>query len=191
MPLHRLIAIATLTVLLAITTAIAQTTTTVEKDVPYVPTNERVVQEMLKVAKVTKNDLLYDLGCGDGRIVITAAKQYGARGIGIDIDPERIKEAEENARIAGVSDRVTFMQGDLFKADIRDATVVTMYLLPAVNMKLRPKLLGDLRPGTRIVSHNYDLGDWAPRQKLRVNVGSVEHDVYFWVVPQRTGRAQQ
>jgi tRNA G37 N-methylase Trm5 len=123
--------------------------------------------------------------------VITAAKQYGARGIGIDIDPERIKEAEENARIAGVSDRVTFMQGDLFKADIRDATVVTMYLLPAVNMKLRPKLLGDLRPGTRIVSHNYDLGDWAPRQKLRVNVGSVEHDVYFWVVPQRTGRAQQ
>jgi tRNA G37 N-methylase Trm5 len=191
MPLHRLIAIATLTVLLAITTAIAQTTTTVEKDVPYVPTNERVVQEMLKVAKVTKNDLVYDLGCGDGRIVITAAKQYGARGIGIDIDPERIKEAEENARIAGVSDRVTFMQGDLFKADIRDATVVTMYLLPAVNMKLRPKLLGDLRPGTRIVSHNYDLGDWAPRQKLRVNVGSVEHDVYFWVVPQRTGRAQQ
>jgi tRNA G37 N-methylase Trm5 len=191
MPLHRLIAIATLTVLLAITTAIAQTTTTVEKDVPYVPTNERVVQEMLKVAKVTKNDLVYDLGCGDGRIVITAAKQYGARGIGIDIDPERIKEAEENARIAGVSDRVTFMQGDLFKADIRDATVVTMYLLPAVNMKLRPKLLGELRPGTRIVSHNYDLGDWAPRQKLRVNVGSVEHDVYFWVVPQRTGRAQQ
>jgi SAM-dependent methyltransferase len=191
MPLHRPIAIALLTMLLALTSAIAQTTTTVEKDVPYVPTNERVVQEMLKVAKVTKDDLVYDLGCGDGRIVITAAKQYGARGIGIDIDPDRIKEAEENAREAGVSDRVKFIQGDLFTADIRDATVVTMYLLPAVNMKLRPKLLGDLRPGTRIVSHNYDLGDWEPLRKLRVNVGSVEHDVYFWVVPKRAARMRQ
>ena len=168
----------------------AQTTQTpVERrpDVPYVPTNEAVVEQMLKMAKVGKNDVIYDLGSGDGRIVITAVQRYGAaRGVGIDIDPERIAEARENAQKAGVADRVKFVQGDLFKAEIRDATVVTMYLLQEVNLRLRPKLLRELRPGTRVVSHNYHMGDWAPKEKATVPVDGIDHTVYFWVVPPRT-----
>ena len=113
------------------------------------PTHEKVVAEMLKVAKVGKNDILYDLGSGDGRIVITAAKEFGTRGVGVDIDPARIREARENAVKAGVADKVKFLQQDLFETDIREATVVTLYLLPEVNRRLRPKLLSDLKPGTR------------------------------------------
>jgi SAM-dependent methyltransferase len=158
-----------------------------EPEVPYVPTDERVVAEMLKVAKVGKNDVLYDLGSGDGRIVITAAKQFGTRGVGVDIDPARITEARENAVKAGVTDRVRFVQQDLFETDIREATVVTLYLLPEVNLRLRPKLLGDLKPGTRVVSHNYDMGDWKPLRTLTVNVPE-EHTIYFWVVPPRSAR---
>jgi trans-aconitate methyltransferase len=161
------------------------------KDVPYVPTPEQVVAEMLKVVKLQANDVVYDLGSGDGRIVITAAKQYGTRGVGIDIDPERIKEAQENAKKAGVADRVRFLQQDLFEANISEATVVTLYLLPAVNERLRPKLLSELRPGTRVVSHNYDMGDWKPLQSLRLTVNSNDHHVYFWVVPPRTGGGSQ
>lgn len=178
-----------LLVVLAVAGALAQPATAPKPlDVPYVPTNEKIVTEMLRVAKVTKDDVLYDLGSGDGRIVITAAKRFGTRGVGIDIDPDRIREAEENARAAGVADRVRFIKGDIFDADIRDATVVTMYLLPAINMRLRPKLLSDLRPGTRIVSHNYDLGDWKPERKLTVKVGETDHHVYFWRVPSRAAR---
>jgi tRNA G37 N-methylase Trm5 len=178
-----------LLVVLAVAGALAQPSTAPKPlDVPYVPTNEKVVKEMLKVAKVTKDDVLYDLGSGDGRIVITAAKRFGTRGVGIDIDPDRIREAEENARAAGVTDRVRFIKGDIFDADIREATVVTMYLLPAINMRLRPKLLSDLRPGTRIVSHNYDLGDWKPERRLTVKVGDTDHQVYFWRVPSRAAR---
>jgi predicted O-methyltransferase YrrM len=157
-------------------------------DVPYVPTPEAVVMEMLQVANVTKNDVLYDLGSGDGRIVITAAQRFGARGVGIEIDPIRIREAEENARAAGVTDRVRFVMGDIFDADIRPATVLTMYLLPDINLKLKPKLLSDLRPGARVVSHNYDLGDWTPKSHRSLTINGTKHDVYFWVVPPRAAR---
>jgi len=148
-------------------------------DVIYVPTPPEVVAEMLKVANVTKNDVIYDLGSGDGRIVITAAKERGARGVGIDIDPERIREANENARAAGVTDKVKFLQKDLFETDIHEATVVTLYLLPSLNVKLRPKLFKELRPGTRIVSHSFDMGDWKPDQVIDVD----GRTVYYWVIP--------
>ena len=157
-----------------------------EPEVPYVPTHERIVAEMLKVAKVGKNDVLYDLGSGDGRIPITAAKRFGTRGVGVDIDPVRITEARENAKKAGVTDKVKFMQQDLFETDIKEATVVTLYLLPEVNMRLRPKLLADLKPGTRVVSHNYDMGDWKPLQTITLKVPE-EHMIYYWVVPPKTG----
>jgi predicted O-methyltransferase YrrM len=168
-------------------TAGAQSTTETKRplDVPYVPTHEKVVAEMLRVANVRKDDVLYDLGSGDGRIVITAARDHGTRGTGIDIDPERVRDANENARRAGVTDKVKFVQGDIFDAKISDATVVTMYLLPSVNMRLRPKLLSELRPGTRIVSHNYDMGDWKPEKTIRVNAAGSDHTVYYWVVPRR------
>jgi trans-aconitate methyltransferase len=158
-----------------------------EPEVPYVPTHETIVAEMLKVANVGKNDVLYDLGSGDGRIPITAAKRFGTRGVGVDIDPARITEARENARKAGVADKVKFMQQDLFETDIKEATVVTLYLLPDVNLRLRPKLLADLKPGTRVVSHNYDMGDWKPLKTITVKVPE-EHTIYYWVVPPRTGR---
>ncbi|MBW4612370.1 MAG: class I SAM-dependent methyltransferase [Desmonostoc vinosum HA7617-LM4] len=151
-------------------------------DVPYVPTPQAVVDAMLEVAKVGKNDLLYDLGSGDGRIVITAAQKYGTKGIGIDIDPERIKEAKENAKKAGISsDRAQFVQQDLFKTDFSKATVVTLYLLPEVNLKLRPKILKELKPGTRIVSHAFDMGDWKPEKTLNVEGKTI----YYWVVPEK------
>jgi ubiquinone/menaquinone biosynthesis C-methylase UbiE len=133
---------------------------------------------MLDVAKVSGKDVLYDLGSGDGRIPITAAKKFGTRGVGIDIDPDRIKEANENLKKAGVGDKVKFIQGDLFELDLSQATVITLYLLPALNLKLRPKLL-KLKPGTRIVSHDFDMGDWKPDKHLRVGTRSV----YFWTVP--------
>jgi len=154
-------------------------------EVPFVPTRERVVDEMLKVAKVGKNDILYDLGSGDGRIPITAAKRFGTRGVGVDIDPQRVTEARENALKEGVSDRVKFFQQDLFETDIREATVVTLYLLPDVNLRLRPKLLSELKPGTRVVSHNYDMGDWKPLKTITVKLPDGDHTVYFWIVPAR------
>jgi precorrin-6B methylase 2 len=150
-------------------------------DVPYVPTIEEVVAEMMRLGEVDKNDIVYDLGSGDGRIPITAAKKHGARGFGVDIDPQRVREARENAKKAGVDDKVKFEQGDLFETDISQATVVTLYLLPSVNLKLRPKLLAELKPGTKVVSHNYDMGDWKPEQT--VTVGS--HTVYVWTIPER------
>ncbi len=129
-------------------------------EVPYVPTPDNVVAEMLRLAEVNKNDVLYDLGCGDGRIVITAASQLGCRGVGIDIDPQRIRESRGNAAQAGVDDRVEFLEMDLFEAEINPATVVTLYLLSEVNLRLRPKLLQELRPGTRVVSHDFDMNSW-------------------------------
>jgi precorrin-6B methylase 2 len=150
-------------------------------DVIFVPTPTEVVEAMLKAAKVTKNDVVYDLGCGDGRIVITAAKEYGARGIGIDIDPQRISEARANAEKAGVTDRVKFLEQDLFETDFHEATVVTLYLLPSLNVKLRPKLWKELKPGTRIVSHAFDMGDWKPEQEIDVD----GRTVYLWTVPKQ------
>ncbi len=134
----------------------------------YQPTPQDVVEEMLNRAGVTKDDVVYDLGCGDGRFVITGAKKFGARGVGIDIDPMLIKQSNENARKAGVTSLVKFVEGDLFQADISEATVVTLFLFPDVNLRLRPKLLRELRPGTRIVSHGYDMGDWESDDRVRV-----------------------
>jgi SAM-dependent methyltransferase len=147
-------------------------------DVPFVPTSQALVVEMLKLANVTKADTVYDLGCGDGRIVITAAKQFGAHGVGVDINPERIQEANENARRAGVADKVKFIEGDLFTADIRPATVVTLYLLPSVNLRLRPRLLSDLKPGTRVVSHSFDMDDWKPDKAVMVEGAQL----YLWII---------
>jgi len=158
---------------------------TVKLDVPYVPTPEVIVERMLRMAKVGKDDLVYDLGCGDGRIVITAAQKYGARGVGYDLNPQRINESNANAVKAGVADRVRFVQGDLFQADLSGATVVTLYLLPDVNLKLRPKLLAELKPGTRVVSHNYGMGDWEPKEVAEIEVEGSTHYVYSWVVPEK------
>ena len=152
-------------------------------DVPYVPTPYEVVMEMLTIANVGKDDVLYDLGSGDGRIVITAAKKMGCRGVGVEINPRRIEDSRENAVREKVTDRVQFLQQDLFKADIREATVVAIYLLQSVNLKLRPKLLHELKPGTRIVSHNYNMGEWKPDKTSEVNINWKKHTVYYWVVP--------
>lgn len=153
-------------------------------DVVYVPTPEVVVQTMLETAKVNKNDVLYDLGSGDGRIVITAAQKYGARGTGIELRPELVKEAQENAKKAGVADRAQFKQADLFTTNFSDATVITLYLLPELNVKLRPRLLKELKPGTRIVSHDFDMGDWKPDRTVKVKGPQREHTIYFWTVPE-------
>jgi len=152
-------------------------------DVRYEPTSYEIVDQMLELANVTGNDILYDLGCGDGRIVITAAKRFGTRGIGIDIDPVRIKESRENAIKAEVTGSVRFIQQNLFEADISEATVVMLYLLPSVNLRLRPKLFHDLKPGTRIVSHEHYMDEWLPDRKLELESGGRIHDVYFWILP--------
>lgn len=148
-------------------------------DVPYVPTPQPVVEAMLKLGEVKSGDILYDLGSGDGRIPITAAKLYGVRGTGIDINPQRIAEAEENAKTQGVTDKVRFKNEDLFETNFSDATVVTLYLLPSINLKLRPKLWKDLKPGTRIVSHSFDMGGWEPEKKIEVD----GRYLYLWRVP--------
>ncbi len=153
-------------------------------DVIYVPTPPRVVDAMLQLAEVRDGDVLYDLGSGDGRIPIAAARKFKVRATGIDIDPDRIKEATANAREAGVTDEVTFRQEDLFKSDFRDATVVTLYLLDSLNQKLRPRLLRELKPGTRIVSHEFTMGDWKPERTVEVD-GS---RIHLWRVPARSGR---
>ena len=152
----------------------------VKKDVPFVPTLPELVDEILRLANVGKDDVVYDLGCGDGRLVIAAVQKFGAkRAVGIDIDPERIKESNENAQAAGVADRVKFIEQDLFEADIREATVVTLYLLPEVNLRLRPKLWAELKPGTRVVSNAFDMGDWKYEKFAQVG----EQPIYFWTIP--------
>jgi precorrin-6B methylase 2 len=151
-------------------------------DVPFVPTPEAAVTAMLELAGVKAGDVVYDLGSGDGRIVISAIRDHGAsRAVGVDINPDRITEANENARRAGVQDKAEFRQGDLFDADIDEATVVTLYLLPSVNERLKPKLLAELKPGTRIVSHAFDMGDWKPAKEIEA-AGTT---LYLWVVPER------
>jgi ribosomal protein L11 methylase PrmA len=148
---------------------------------PYVPTPQDVVDKMLAMAQVTKDDVVYDLGCGDGRIVVTAARTFGARGVGVDIDPERIKEAEENAKAAGVSDRVTFKLQDAMAVDVSPATVVTLYLLSSSNLKLRPLLTKQLRPGARIVSHAFSMGDWPPLEtETFTDSRGSERTLYLW-----------
>ena len=146
-------------------------------DVPYLPTTEPAVLAMLKLAGVKSGDVVYDLGCGDGRIVVAAAKNFGARAVGIDINPDRIAEARANAKKAGVEDRVRFEEADLFAADIREATVVTLFLLSSVNQRLRPKLQAELQPGARVVSNTFDMGDWKPDREATVE--GVEEKAYF------------
>ena len=160
-------------------------------DVEYVPTPHKVVGEMLQLLAVKPTDIVYDLGCGDGRVVITAAKRYKARGVGIDIDPQRIRESRANARRAGVANRVKFLQQDLFETEIREASVIALYLLPELNRKLRPKLLSDLRPGTRVASHDFDMGDWNPDRVIYVQGPTYEHTVYYWVIPANVDGAWQ
>ncbi len=171
-----------------VTPEASKQTKEVKRDVPYVPTPQNVVDEMLRLAGVTKGDVVYDLGCGDGRLVITAVNKFGAsRGFGVDIDPQRIEESNANAKAAGVTDRVRFAVQDLFQTDLKDATVVTLYLLPEVNLKLRPKLLSELRPGTRVVSHSFDMGDWKPQKAITVQPGGQR--LYLWTIPAKTSQS--
>jgi SAM-dependent methyltransferase len=162
----------------------------VDASVPYVPTPQSVVERMLQMAQVGPGDYLIDLGSGDGRIIVTAAQKYGARGFGVDINSQRIREANDNAQKAGVTDKVAFYQRDLFETDLSDATVITMYLLPRVNLALRDKLL-NLKPGTRVVSHDFSMAEWTPDTFARLDVpdkyGGAEgqSDIYFWVIPAR------
>lgn len=153
-------------------------------DVPYVPTPREVVGAMLDMVAVGKGEMLYDLGCGDGRIVIAAASERGARGVGIDLDPERIREANQNAKAAGVSERVKFIQGDIFKANFRDADAVTLYLLDEVNLRLRPQLWSQLRVGARVVSHSFAMGDWPPQRSERIGNATV----HLWTITEANKR---
>jgi len=148
-------------------------------DVIFVPTPQEVVDEMLRLANVKKGDVLYDLGSGDGRIPVTAAKKFGVRAVGIDIDPERIQEANENAKKNGVTSLVKFRNEDLFQADFHEATVVTLYLLPDLNVKLMPRLMEQLKPGSRIVSHQFDMGAWRPDKRVELS----GRTIYLWTVP--------
>jgi SAM-dependent methyltransferase len=154
---------------------------------PYVTTPPEIVDRLLSLAGVSGKDTVYDLGCGDGRIVIAAAMKYGARGVGIDIDPQRIREARENARRAGVSKLVEFRQQDLFDADVRDATVVTIYLLPGLHAALRPKLLEELRPGARIVSHSFPMGPWKAEREVEFQ----GYRLFRWTVPEPQVRKER
>ena len=151
-------------------------------DVAYEPTPHHVVTEMLKLAQVGANDVVYDLGCGDGRIVIAAAKQLGARGVCVDIDPRRIAESRANAQRSGVAERIVFLNQDLFETDIRGATVVTLFLWPSVNLKLRPKLWRDLKPGTRVVSYVHSMGDWPPHESRNVEGAYGPRKLFLWIV---------
>lgn len=155
---------------------------------PYVPTPQEVVERMLELADVTKSDVVYDLGSGDGRIVITAAKKHGARGVGIDIDPDRVEEARANAKREGVSALVEFRQGDALQADVSPATVVTLYLLTWANMELRPRLQAQLRPGARIVSHQFAMGDWVPdKTETFTDAVGASRQLYLWRIRPKGG----
>jgi len=152
-------------------------------DVPFAPSVDEVVDMMLRTAEVTDKDTVYDLGCGDGRIVISAASKYGARGVGVDINPIRIKESKRNARKSGVTQKVTFIEQDFFKTDLSQATVVVIYLDPGMNLRLRPKLLRELKPGARVVSNSFDMGDWKPDKVVKLTVAGSECFIYYWVIP--------
>ena len=157
----------------------------VKPDVPYVPTPRPVVEAMLRLAAVRPGDVVYDLGCGDGRIVIAAARDFGARGVGIDIEPRRIAEANAAAIAAGVSGRVRFAVQDLFSTDFSEATVLTLYLLPELNAKLLPKMRSELRPGARVVSHQFRIGAWQPDRSETAWSGDRDHPIFLWIVPPR------
>jgi SAM-dependent methyltransferase len=169
-----------LTLLLAVSLGASQPPRR-QPDIHFVPTPQEVVDAMLRLADVKASDVVYDLGSGDGRIVITAASTFGARGVGIDLDPKLVAEATRNAEKAGVAGRVRFIEGDIFDANISEATVVTLYLLTSINERLRPKLMKELRPGTRVVSHQFRMGDWQPEREIVVDY----RPVMLWRVPKR------
>ena len=163
----------------------AQSPTIRQPEIVYIPTPPEVVERMLAMAEVNSNDVLYDLGSGDGRIPIMAVKDYGVReAVGIDIDPQLIREANANAEETGVTDRVSFLNQDLFKSDFSDATVVTLYLLPSLNLQLRPQLFARLKPGTRVVSHSFDMGEWEPEQTEVITLNRETHTIYMWTIPE-------
>jgi precorrin-6B methylase 2 len=183
-------AVSVLCFALTVGIAAAQNQAQRSPDVPFVPTTDEAVQTMLKLANVKRTDVVYDLGCGDGRIVIAAAK-LGARAVGIDIDPQRIAESKANAARAGVESRVRFEEQDLFKADIHEATVVTLFLLSSVNLRLRPKLLQDLKPGTRVVSNTFEMGDWKPDKQESIGDEedfSLSKKFFLWTIPQKAAK---
>jgi SAM-dependent methyltransferase len=184
----KLLAAALVLVCAAATATAAEETATRPKrklDVWYVPTPHEIVDRMLDVAKVRTGDVVYDLGCGDGRMVIAAAKKFGTRGVGVDLDPARIREARANAKQAGVDGLVTFQVGDMFQTDIREATVVMLYLLPELNRRLKPKLFAELRPGARVVSHDWDMGrEWPPDGYVKLGGDGI----YLWIMPERDAR---
>ncbi|MGJ3249828.1 MAG: SAM-dependent methyltransferase [Elainellaceae cyanobacterium] len=152
-------------------------------DIGFIPTPFAAIDAMLALANVTDHDIIYDLGCGDGRILIRAARQFGIRGVGIDIDPQRVREAEDQARRAGIGDRLEFRCADLFESDVSAANVVILYLLPHLNLRLRPRLLRQLKPGSRIVSHDFDMENWAPDRLIKMQLED-ELTLYYWVVPE-------
>jgi SAM-dependent methyltransferase len=154
-------------------------------DVPYEPTPHAVVEKMIELAEVRSGDVVYDLGCGDGRIVIAAVRRPGVRGVCVEIDPDLVRRSRRNAARAGVLDRIRFVEGDLFETPIADATVVTLYLWPHVNLRLRPRLLAELRPGTRIVSHSHDMGDWPPERTVYVGEPPKQAVLHRWTIPAR------
>lgn len=182
--MRRKLLIAPFLILLGFLLYLPQQVTAQDLDVPYVPTPDAVVEQMLDMVDVQPSDYVIDLGSGDGRIVVAAAKR-GASGHGIDLDPERISEARQNAAQNNVDDQIMFMEGDIFETDFSKASIITMYLLPSVNKKLRPELLDKLEPGTQIVSHSFDMGDWEPDKKevVEINGKSRSHSVYYWVIP--------
>jgi len=153
----------------------------VKLDVPFVATPQAVVDAMLDLAQVTKDDYLIDLGSGDGRIPIAAARRFGTKGMGVDIDPARVYEANVNAANARVSDKVEFKQQDLFETDIRKATVLTLFLLPRLNLELRPRILSELKPGSRVVSNSFGMGDWKPDKTIKVE----DRTIYLWIIPDK------
>lgn len=167
----------------ALTLATGCSTPGIRLDAPYVVTPYAVVDEMLRLASVGPSDVVFDLGCGDGRIVIAAAERHGARGVGIDIDPRRIEEANAAARGAGVADRVRFTVQDLFETDFSAATVVALYLFPELNARLRPKLLAELKLGARVVSHQFGIAGWPAHGGAQIRVGDTLHEIFLWVVP--------
>ncbi|MDO8596446.1 MAG: methyltransferase domain-containing protein [Sulfuricaulis sp.] len=168
--------------------AFAQAVASRAPDVPYDPTPHNVVAQMLRLAQVREGDVVYDLGCGDGRIVIAAVREHHARGVCVDIDPQRIRESRVNAVAAGVMERIRFIEQDLFATEIREATVVMLFLWPDVNLKLRPKLWRELRPGTRVISYVHNMGDWTPQQTMTVQGSYGERRLYLWTIGSPQGR---
>ncbi len=168
--------------------AFAQAAASRAPDVPYDPTPHNVVAQMLGLAQVREGDVVYDLGCGDGRIVIAAVREHQARGVCVDIDPQRIRESRANAVAAGVVEHIRFIEQDLFATEIREATVVMLFLWPDVNLKLRPKLWRELRPGTRVISYIHDMGDWTPQQTMKVQGRYGERQIYLWTIGSPQGR---